>query len=175
MESELFNHATTKRKRSPSLSVSNIGDSLSSPTSPIDIVPQAADSEQENFSCSMCGHRPAGDPKWHRGNLAKHMRIHDNNEKYSCQYPGCEKSYTRSDNLGHHIKVHHSGNKRLRDPRYSSHCTEPFGKLSVSNHDEDTSALHFDYPGQYAQTGPISEYAQSQTYHMPPGEGRWFG
>jgi hypothetical protein len=57
-------------------------------------------------SCSLCGFRPKGHPKWFRGTMAKHMKNQHSAEPdkiFKCTFPGCKSEYrNRPDNLRQH-------------------------------------------------------------------------
>lgn len=57
-------------------------------------------------SCSLCGFRPKGHPRWFRGTMAKHMKNQHSTEPdkiYKCTFPGCKSEYrNRPDNLRQH-------------------------------------------------------------------------
>lgn len=65
--------------------------------------------------CSECGFKPDGDPRWHKSNLVRHMRVHrDQALELRCTFPDCVHTYRRSDNLRAHIRKAH-GNVKLGD------------------------------------------------------------
>lgn len=59
-----------------------------------------------NSSCSLCDYKPTGEEKWKASNLRRHERTqHPKQAKmYPCRFPGCVKTFRRSDNLGNHIR-----------------------------------------------------------------------
>lgn len=44
------------------------------------------------------------------------MRIHTHEQPFKCNYPGCLKAFSRSDNLTQHRKTHERRGSRYQDP-----------------------------------------------------------
>ena len=59
---------------------------------------------EADIRCHLCDYRPQGDPQWHRGSLAKHIKtMHSPPRMYKCPFPGCTSAYkSRPDNLKQH-------------------------------------------------------------------------
>jgi hypothetical protein len=61
---------------------------------------------ESNTTCSLCGYRPKGDPRWFGGSMAKHMKLQHATTPpkiYRCPYPGCTSQFQkRPDNLRQH-------------------------------------------------------------------------
>jgi hypothetical protein len=109
---------------SPDMSETSLGANVlpvasTKPTSVDRGVPDAAPSERTaeppassslkvaaKESCSLCGFRPKGHPKWFRGTMAKHMKNQHSAEPdkiFKCTFPGCKSEYrNRPDNLRQH-------------------------------------------------------------------------
>ncbi|KDN47992.1 hypothetical protein K437DRAFT_216098, partial [Tilletiaria anomala UBC 951] len=39
--------------------------------------------------------------------LKRHNKVHTQEKPFPCSYPGCQKSFGRSDNLSQHLKTHY--------------------------------------------------------------------
>lgn len=61
---------------------------------------------ESDTTCTLCGYRPKGDPKWFGGSMAKHMKLQHATTPpriYRCPYPGCTSQFQkRPDNLRQH-------------------------------------------------------------------------
>ncbi|KAL2206478.1 hypothetical protein CC79DRAFT_1398398 [Sarocladium strictum] len=68
--------------------------------------PTSASKIESNTTCSLCGYRPKGDPRWFGGSMAKHMKLQHSTTPpkiYRCPYPGCTSQFQkRPDNLRQH-------------------------------------------------------------------------
>lgn len=68
--------------------------------------PTSAPKIESNTTCTLCGYRPKGDPRWFGGSMAKHMKLQHSTTPpkiYRCPYPGCTSQFQkRPDNLRQH-------------------------------------------------------------------------
>ncbi|CAG8972051.1 hypothetical protein HYALB_00004915 [Hymenoscyphus albidus] len=81
------------------------------PSHPIQNHPKSSNptsQEPPNYQCSLCEYIPSGKEKWKPSNLRRHRRTqHASTETkglHICPWPGCRKSFTRSDNLRSHVR-----------------------------------------------------------------------
>ncbi|KAK0388530.1 hypothetical protein NLU13_4773 [Sarocladium strictum] len=83
----------------------------------------AGEKIESNTTCTLCGYRPKGDPRWFGGSMAKHMKLQHATSPpkiYRCPYPGCTSQFQkRPDNLrqhqidkGHFVDGQGNSNKR---------------------------------------------------------------
>ena len=70
--------------------------------------PQSPSPNLNEARCDLCNATFKGASRF--SNLQRHLRstkVHGGLAKLSCEQPGCEKKFTRSDNLSHHVQVAH--------------------------------------------------------------------
>ncbi|KAH6636713.1 hypothetical protein F5144DRAFT_191266 [Chaetomium tenue] len=53
------------------------------------------------------------------GHASRHARIHTNQKSVHCTYDGCDKKFTRADNMKQHLETHFKKQKRATVPRSS--------------------------------------------------------
>ena len=97
----LGGHAATSPAQNPSPSPSG-----SQGTGVAGSGPSNESKVESDTTCTLCGYRPKGDPKWFGGSMAKHMKLQHATTPpriYRCPYPGCTSQFQkRPDNLRQH-------------------------------------------------------------------------
>jgi hypothetical protein len=113
-QAKLYRRSAIKRRRLSSPSSSSAPQTGPSPSSSASSNTLSESSESENICCSICGFRPKGERKWYKRTMKRHIRHRHNpgyKEAHVCGYEGCERSFTRVDNL-----TQHQQNKRHLNP-----------------------------------------------------------
>jgi hypothetical protein len=120
---ELCRRPAVKRKRNSAYPTPESGPSPLSSCSKA--LPERSESEYSR--CPLCDFRPSGEPRWFKRTLARHMGTHlagDEKKVHHCVYDGCDKSFTRSDNLAQHVRLSHQRNKRQSNSEVASYSQE---------------------------------------------------
>lgn len=117
--STLYKLGSTHNSDRPPLINETYGISANSPTYSTATSPGSSSSEFQDLKCPYCNHRPRGAMRYREANLKKHVaHVHGDRKPYYC-VKGCEKVYTRVDNLKHHQKSCKVYEKSARRQRFN--------------------------------------------------------
>ena len=116
-------------------------------------IPASASKERKKHLCHIEG---CGRIYGKTSHLKAHLRWHNGDRPFRCDYPLCGKSFTRSDELTRHVKTH-TGDKRFKCP----HCDKGFTRS-----DHLTKHIKVHLKGNILEVQPIKRGRKSTAYKL---------